>query len=154
MALSVAMTAVAGGYVLMAGNSAGVRIDSMNYQRIHYAAEAGAMLGMRWLREYPANKYSKQGAAEPRTNPEWTDPITLTPTGYTMDGLELIVKAVPSLDDPRGDFQIVSEATFGNHRDTVVITWGVTSGNNNGSPPPVSTNTSDFWYETYKPGKP
>lgn len=151
LALTMAMTAIAGGYILMSGNTAGRRLDAMDDLRLHNAAEAGALLGMRWLKEHDAKYYGK--------NPTiWDKEVPITPTDFSIDNIGVQVKAVPTPTGP-GIFQINSQATSMDQKEILVITWSINSA---AAPDPAdptnngfkSTPYTDNWIETYKPRTP
>jgi hypothetical protein len=139
LALSVAMTAVAGGYVLMAGNTAGRRLDSQEDLRLHYAAEAGMLVGVRWLKEY---------GPEYIQNKLWTDTVRISGPEYRIDNCPVSVVLFLTAG---GWYRFRSLATLGDKRDTLAITLDV-----NSSQPgiPKSHPWTDNWQESYRLAKP
>lgn len=53
-----AMTIAAGGLIMMASNAAGLEISSSDDQQLHYAAEAGMQMGIRWTRNYLPSRFT------------------------------------------------------------------------------------------------
>jgi hypothetical protein len=151
LALTMAMTAIAGGYILMSGNTAGRRLDSIDDLRLHNAAEAGALLGMRWLKEYEAKYYGE-------APPVWDTEVPITPADYEIDNIKVQVKAVHTPAGP-GIFQINSRAISLDQKETLVITWAINSADDLSAADQAtkgykSTNATDRWVETYLPGNP
>lgn len=155
LALSIAMTAIAGGYVVLSGNTAGRRLDAMEDLRLHYAAEAGAQLGVRWLKEYEPKYYSNWSSDDKiQYPPLWTNPIPIIQDGINIDDFFVSVW-LDTILNPGGppSFKLRSEATRGPDKETLVITWRINSANP-GTSPAKSKPFLDNWVESYKPGKP
>jgi hypothetical protein len=148
LALSVAMTVAAGGFILLAANTAkdGTRI--LEDRALHYAAESATYMGIRWVRSY-----SYLPSEMPVT---WDDSLVLTPgaDGWTvMDDAWVKVKFVDDPGGGGGHFAIKTWATMGAGRDTLLIIWQI---NHLGSPTSGSglnsnANLAD-WTETLLPG--
>jgi hypothetical protein len=148
LALSIAMTTIAGGYILVSGNTASRRLDAMDDLRLHYAAEGGAQLGLRWLKAYDSTYYGRKPTV-------WDEEVRITPDNFQIDNFGVQVKAVPTPPSSAVPFKIVSQATSMDKKNTLVISWSINSATDQHPADPahnyISIPYTDNWVETYGP---
>src|SRR4051812_13279010 len=84
VALSAVLTMVAGGYLFATANSGSEVEKSADENGLHYAAETGMQIGVRWMRNYYPTFF----------NETWSGSWIITPGGdfAVIDGYKIKVK--------------------------------------------------------------
>lgn len=114
--ISIAMSVAAGGFILLSGNTAKIETDSKANLQLHYAAESGMYMGVRWIKEHASTT-------------TWPNYMVLTPGGESftsMDGSKVKVTFEKVLACA-GCYVLASFATAGTGTDTLKIVWQINS---------------------------
>ncbi len=125
LALSLAMTIVAGGYLLVVANGNKDAELATKDLGLYYSADAGLLRGVRWMRSQNPTYFG----------PSWTSNLLLTDSPEeteTIDGIRVkVVLYAPPLQ------QLKCTATRGAGYDTLIMIWRF-----DGAVPTVTTSTS------------
>jgi hypothetical protein len=159
MALSLLMTIAASGFILVTANTANDGLGSAANRQLHYAAESGLYLGIRWARSYDVGDPAVLTIDDPTW---WADGLVLTKDQYgtagfaDIDGMSVMVILGP--DPAGGRHRLTSLATAGPGQDTLEIFQAInfaTQGDRSGSGDAsiLCSPAMDKWVETVHPGK-
>ena len=143
LALSLVMTMAAGGFILLSGNTTNrVSMSQQNLQ-LHYAAEAGIHLAVRWTRNYPIDKIN---------DVTWADPLDLTTGLNGYDILNGYKIKVTIFNGGAGTHWLKSFAIGPDHTDSLEITQQINIATV--APAPFkSTPALSKWIEIIPPGQ-
>jgi hypothetical protein len=137
--ISIAMSVAAGGFILLSSNTAGIEVGSATNLQLHYAAESGIFMGVRWVKAH-----NNAGTA-------WPNYQVITPGGEsftTIDGIK--VKVTFEVGAPGGGaYQLKSVATPGSGMEMVEVSWQINSFNPDAAGKAVPSLQN--WKETYTP---
>lgn len=150
MAISLAMTVAAGGFIAMAGNNSVTEIGSGRDQQLHYAAEAGAQLGVRWARTYLNTEIGDPGwpAVMPFA-------ITAGDDGWvTLNGMQVKVILLPGPGGPDPEdvqhvLRVLAKDDF--NQGTLEINWDISDVQADGVAPIFCKFELSNWREIYLP---
>ena len=149
VALSAVMTLAAGGYLLFTANGNKDQDLASKDISLHYAAESGMQMGVRWMRCHWKEYF----------DPTWAESQIITQFGdfETLDGFQVKVTITGNPTAPHIPLRtLVCLATRGYGEDTLKIAWQMDAtptddvvGASTHCKPVMSN-----WQETLYPGKP
>lgn len=137
--ISIAMSVAAGGFILLSANTAGTEVRSATNLRLHYAAESGIFMGVRWVKTH-----NFVGTA-------WPSYLVITPdeeSFTTIDGIKVKVTFETGAAGG-GNYQLRSVATQGDNMEKVEVSWQINSFNPDAANKAVPSLQN--WKETYTP---
>jgi hypothetical protein len=117
LAMSLIMTVAAGGMMFVAANSGNDEQGSAENLTLHYTAESGIYLGLKWIRGHDSVFHDTHKAE--------TMVLTLPEDGYDLiDGINLRVVLKPHPDGlPKRTLE--TTAFYDGAKDTLVVKWAV-----------------------------
>lgn len=145
--LTLAMAIAVNGLILSASNNSLIEEDSMRDLKMHYAAETGMQIGVRWSRAYDENLIND--SLWPTAEPNFT--ITNGTDGFaTIHGMK--VKVVFGRDPSLvGRHLIRVWAKDGINKGVLETTWQISTASEKEVPPIHSDPNLKTWKEIYHP---